>query len=79
MDYLGIKIFENAYLTEPRTHTWELPRTFEERWVRPVLHPATVPFEPWVKTRLEEITHQVPSEKVIVNTTRDIRTSRDGA
>lgn len=28
-------------------------RTFRERWIEPLLHPATVPFEPWRRDRAE--------------------------
>lgn len=28
-------------------------RTLRERWIEPILHPITVPFEPWVKTKTE--------------------------
>lgn len=29
-----------------------IARTLWDRWAEPLLHPVTVPFEPWVKTAL---------------------------
>lgn len=28
---------------------------FRQRWIEPVLHPVTLPFEPWIKTRIVNI------------------------
>lgn len=37
----------------------EVERTFYERWIHPLKHGITVPFEPWVKTK--KVTKEVPS------------------
>lgn len=65
MAALGLPIYENAYLTEPEPFEVEVKLTDRQRWIEPLLHPATVPFEPWVKTRIESGTRQVPSRKII--------------
>lgn len=29
--------------------------SFRERWINPLLHPATIPFEPWVKVKITTV------------------------
>lgn len=56
----GINIYENPYLTEREDCV--VKKSLQERWITPLLHPVTVPFEPWVKTKT--ITVTVPSKKI---------------
>ena len=37
--------------------------TFRQRWIEPLLHGITMPFQPWVKTRM--VTKTVPSRRII--------------
>jgi hypothetical protein len=36
--------------------------TFRQRWIEPLLHGITMPFQPWVKTRM--VTKNVPSRAI---------------
>ena len=38
--------------------------TFRQRWIEPLLHGITMPFQPWVKTRM--VTKTVPSRRIVV-------------
>lgn len=62
----GTRVFTSQYLTMPEEFDEEMPRTFFHRWIEPLLHPATIPFEPWRKTKRERGTRQVPSNKAMV-------------
>jgi hypothetical protein len=61
----GIKIIEDPNLVEWKQEQKTVQRTFQERWIDPILHPITIPFEPWIKT--EEITVETanPSRKIL--------------
>lgn len=39
--------------TEIEEYEVEVQLSFCQRWIKPILHGATMPFEPWVKTRTE--------------------------
>jgi len=57
----GIDIIKSNYLpTRTETYEEEVELTFRERWIEPLLHGATLPFEPWVKTKWVTKTRQVP-------------------
>ena len=57
----NMKIYENAMLTEQQERV--VKKSFRERWIEPIKHPVTVPFEPWVKTKT--ITVTVPMTKIL--------------
>jgi hypothetical protein len=62
----GLRFIENQYLTEQEEYTLTVDRTTMERWILPLLHPVTIPFEPWVKTRTETRYRVVPAKHVII-------------
>ena len=45
--------------TRTETYEEEVELTLRERWIEPLLHGATVSFEPWVKTKWVTKTRQV--------------------
>ena len=58
---LGMDIIKSDYLpTRTETYEEEVELTLRERWIEPLLHGATMPFEPWVKTKWITKTRQVP-------------------
>jgi hypothetical protein len=61
----GIPIYENSLMTETESYTVEVQKSFKERWINPIQYPVTTPFEPWVKTRIEERVRQIPSRRVL--------------
>jgi hypothetical protein len=56
-----MRLVANPYLVDYIKVQTFIPRTFRERWIEPLLHPVTVPFEPWVKETLLVTTKEVPS------------------
>lgn len=58
----GQRFFTSNYLTEIEEYDEEMERTFFMRWIEPILHPATVPFEPWRKTVRVSGVRQVPAK-----------------
>ena len=57
----GIHILTSPQLTT--TTIVEEKRSFRERWIEPLLHPVTLPFEPYVKTKF--VAKTVPSRDCI--------------
>lgn len=60
----GLPIHENPYLTETETYSVPVELTARQRWIDPLLHPVVMPFEPWVKTRVETRTREIPSRQI---------------
>lgn len=60
-----MRVYENDLMVEVVTRKVVVSRTFEERWINPILHPVTVPFEPWIKTKKVMVTVVGPSETII--------------
>ncbi len=58
----GVRFFTSPLLVEPGPPTW-VRRSWRDRLLKPILHPFTVPFMPWVK--MEKITPMVPMKKAI--------------
>lgn len=59
-DYCSMKVFETSYLpTTTEEYEVEVELTFKQRWIEPLLHGVTMPFQPWVKTRTEIRTREV--------------------
>ena len=59
--WCGMDIIKSDYLpTRTETYEEEVELTLRERWIEPLLHGATVPFEPWVKTKWITKTRHVP-------------------
>ena len=66
LDPLGsVRIYSDLSMVEKEQYEVEVVRTFRERWVEPLLHGITVPFEPWVKTRTEQRERTVPSKQAL--------------
>lgn len=61
----GYEIYETPHLMTKVESFTTVNRTFRERWVLPILHPATVPFEPWVKTKIISVYKLVPSKSIL--------------
>lgn len=53
-----IPIIVSPYVPEFSNHKKTVPLSFFERWVKPMLHPVTVNFEPWVKTKEIEVSER---------------------
>lgn len=60
----GLKIYENPALVEDEEYEETVQLTFRQRWIDPLLHPVTLPFEPWVKERKEMRIRLVASRKI---------------
>ena len=45
-------LMSNPYLPEFVDVEKTVLRSFRERWIEPILHGITIPFEPWVKTKV---------------------------
>lgn len=61
----GLRIYENPALVEDEEYEEAVQLTFRQRWIDPLLHPVTMPFEPWVKDRKEIRIRPVASRKII--------------
>ena len=44
---------QSNHLPQFTESTKTVSLTFRERFINPILHPVTIPFEPWIKTRVE--------------------------
>lgn len=62
----GFDIYESLLMTETETYEDVETLTFRQRWIEPLLHFVTLPFEPWVKTRKVIKTRTIPSKRVLV-------------
>jgi len=63
----GLPIFDSLLMTETETYSVTIELTFRQRWIDPIstfLNFQTMPFEPWVKTRVEIRTRQIPSRQI---------------
>ena len=63
--YGGVRIYVDANITETEEYEQEVTRSFRERWIEPILHGVTIPFEPWVRTKWVSKTRQIPSMKAL--------------
>jgi hypothetical protein len=61
----GINIYTSDLITETISAPVRLTRSFDERWIEPLLHPVTVPFEPWVREKSTTMYYTVPSESIM--------------
>lgn len=64
----GLPIFDSLLMTETETYSVTVELTFRQRWIEPIstfLNFQTMPFEPWVKTRVETRTREIPSSKIL--------------
>jgi len=64
-DIGGLRIFVSELCTEAEEYEVVVQLSFRQRWIEPLLHGITMPFEPWVKTRTETRRRNVPLKKVI--------------
>lgn len=62
--FMGFDIHENSWLTETEEYEVTVELTFYQRWIYPLLHGITEPFQPWVRTRVETRTRQKPSRSI---------------
>lgn len=46
------KILTNNYMSQFQEVSKEVPISLFRRFMFPILHPVTVPFEPWIKTEM---------------------------
>lgn len=63
--FAGIPIIESTLMVENTTIKITRKFTFKERWINPLLHPVTLPFEPWCKEQTMDVPTTVPSRKVL--------------
>ena len=64
----GFQIYDNPFLVESETYETTVQLTFWQRWIEPIStfrNFQTMPFEPWVRTRTETRTRQVPMQHMI--------------
>lgn len=64
----GLPIFDSLLMTETETYSVTVELTFRQRWIEPIStfrNFQMMPFEPWVKTRKETRTRQVPMRHMI--------------
>lgn len=65
----GLQLYDNPFLVENETYETTVQLTFRQRWIESVStfrNFQTMPFEPWVKTRKETRTRQVPMRHMIM-------------
>lgn len=62
----GMQLIESPHLTEQEQYAVTVDKTTRERWLLPLLHPVTVPFEPWIKTRVETRYRTIPAKNGIM-------------
>lgn len=63
----GFQIYDNPFLVESEVYEETVQLTFRQRWIDPIStfrNFQTMPFEPWVKTRVETRTREIPSSKI---------------
>lgn len=61
-----IRIIESNMMVKSITVNSLLKLSMYERFIKPILHPVTTPFEPWIKTRDVIRIVQVPRTDVLV-------------
>lgn len=61
----GIPVFTSDLMVKTVVTEVKIKRSFYKRWIEPIKHPVTIPFEPWVKEKTEIVTTIVPSDDVL--------------
>lgn len=65
---MGVPVYTSLLLVEDEEYTEVERLTLWQRWIEPIstFHNfQTMPWEPWVKTRMVTKIRQVPSQKVV--------------
>jgi hypothetical protein len=64
-DICGMRVYSNPYMVEQKEVEETFTLSWQERWLHPLLHPATVPFEPWVKEVKRMVTYTIPMAQAL--------------
>lgn len=63
--YQGMIVYVDPNMVQSVRSIITVKKTFYQRWIYPLFHGITIPFEPWVKFQDEEIIQFFPSKDII--------------